>query len=324
LYSLISLVGNAKNAGKTTVLNHLIQECGSKRIGITSIGLDGEKIDQITNLPKPRIHVKPKMLVATAKECLRECEAGYKILKTTDLYTALGPIVIIEITAPGNCLVGGPSTITKMKKVIREFRRLGIKNILVDGAFSRSTFSQIGGAVIFCVGASYSQDMGKVVSHAQNTIKQFQLPKFDQLSRPLGRSSKIQKIYQDGDRKTVGIDSTLGNGKSIIETIGSDVRFLYVPKAVSQSFLKEFVKERQRLKCDLIVSSPTHLMVDEQLLKHLFLLDQKIYVLHPMKLAAIAYNPFSPTGYAFSNEQFKAELQKVTDLPVINVLESQK
>ncbi len=321
---MISLVGNAKNAGKTTVLNHLIKECGSKRIGITSIGLDGEKIDQITNLPKPRIYVKPKMLVATAEQCLPECEAEYEILKTTDLSTALGPIVIIEITAPGNCLVGGPSTITKLKKIIREFRRLGTEKILVDGAFSRQTFSQIGGAVIFCVGASYSPDLDKVVSHAKNTIKQFQLPKYDRKYGPLGRSSKIVKINQDGHRDVVGIDSTLGNGKNIIETIGSDVAFLFVPRAVSQSFLKEFVRERQRLRCNLIVSSPTHLMVDEQLLKHLFLLDQKIFVLHPMKLAAIAYNPFSPTGYAFSDEQFKAELKKVTDLPIINVLESQK
>ena len=58
-YKTISIVGMAKNAGKTTALNYLIEEAEDEsiRLGITSTGRDGETTDLVTNTDKPRVYL---------------------------------------------------------------------------------------------------------------------------------------------------------------------------------------------------------------------------------------------------------------------------
>lgn len=51
----LSIIGMCKNAGKTTVLNKLIAELNESRVrlGLTSIGRDGESTDLVTRTAKP-------------------------------------------------------------------------------------------------------------------------------------------------------------------------------------------------------------------------------------------------------------------------------
>ena len=53
----VSLVGLSKNAGKTVTLNRLIRAAAGLGIplGLLSTGRDGEPVDAVTELPKPRI-----------------------------------------------------------------------------------------------------------------------------------------------------------------------------------------------------------------------------------------------------------------------------
>ncbi|MBU4562316.1 hypothetical protein KKB17_02785, partial [bacterium] len=54
---VLGILGTAKNTGKTTTTSALLEIANNKNlsVGITSIGYDGEDIDNITGLPKPRI-----------------------------------------------------------------------------------------------------------------------------------------------------------------------------------------------------------------------------------------------------------------------------
>lgn len=60
----ISIVGMAKNAGKTTALNYLIEEAIDEGVllGITSTGRDGEMQDLVTGTEKPRVYLDQDML----------------------------------------------------------------------------------------------------------------------------------------------------------------------------------------------------------------------------------------------------------------------
>src|SRR5438067_2632042 len=57
--SRLSLLGLAKNVGKTTTPNHLVATLlgehlyRSDELALTSLGLDGEAIDALTGFPKP-------------------------------------------------------------------------------------------------------------------------------------------------------------------------------------------------------------------------------------------------------------------------------
>ena len=66
-HAAVTIVGLAKNAGKTTVVNHLLERLDG-RIGLASLGLDGEARDQLTGLAKPRIAPPAGALVLTTME----------------------------------------------------------------------------------------------------------------------------------------------------------------------------------------------------------------------------------------------------------------
>ncbi|MGD9605017.1 MAG: hypothetical protein AB7V00_02530 [Bacilli bacterium] len=288
--------------------------------GISSIGLDGEKIDQITFLPKPRIFTSTNTIVATAKNCLDECEAQYDIIEETKIVTALGPIVLIKITKAGNCLVGGPSTIQSMRMIIDKLKEYECQKILIDGAFSRTTLAQICDATIFCVGSSFSYQLDKIVLHTLNTIKLFNLPKYNG-TLDLKEWDDIVLIDDQNKMSFLKRTTTLDCGADIISQIKQNIRYVYVPKAVSPSFLKALIDNRQNLNCDLIVNSPTHLLADDILLKHLLLLKQKIFVLQPINLVALTFNPFSPTGNVISLANFRNKIEDRITLPIYDVLE---
>ena len=65
----VTVVGLAKNAGKTTVVNHLLARLPG-RLGLASLGLEGEARVQLTGLPKPRVFRPPGAIVATAEGLL--------------------------------------------------------------------------------------------------------------------------------------------------------------------------------------------------------------------------------------------------------------
>ena len=90
-YKRLSIIGMEKNVGKTTVLNKLIEDIGlQKTIGLTSIGRDGEDTDVVTNTHKPRIYVNQGTIIATARDCLRNCDVTKEILYITDFQPLWG------------------------------------------------------------------------------------------------------------------------------------------------------------------------------------------------------------------------------------------
>jgi hypothetical protein len=62
-------------------------------------------------------------------------------------------------------------------------------------------------------------------------------------------------------------------------------------------------------------------MVNDQILKHLWLIKQKIFVLNPVNVVALTYNPYSPLGENFSALDFCQNLKQNITLPIFNVLE---
>src|SRR5437870_4324964 len=100
---VLGIVGTAKNTGKTTTLAALIAHGGEGglRLAITGIGYDGEEIDNVTMLPKPRLLFREQAIIATSEHCLRATRAGYRMRRRTGISTALGEVIIAEITRSG-------------------------------------------------------------------------------------------------------------------------------------------------------------------------------------------------------------------------------
>jgi len=159
----------------------VLLEYQNQVIGLSSIGLDGEKIDNITAKEKPRIKVYPLMIIATSLDCLKECYFDYEILEKTDISTPLGEIVIIRVLTEGLALVAGPSTITAMKAIKVSLEKYGVKKLFIDGALFRKSIAsfKIADAAILSTGASYSKDIDKVVEDTSLLLEELTLSRVE-------------------------------------------------------------------------------------------------------------------------------------------------
>jgi len=81
------------------------------------------------------------------------------------------------------------------------------------------------------------------------------------------------------------------------------------------------IVERGKYVFDLIIDSPINIQLKDENLEKLFKLNFNIFVLNPVNLALVCYNPYSPRGYEFDNMEFKTKLETALETEVINALE---
>ena len=317
----LCIVGNAKNAGKTTVLNALVQALPDVPLGLSSIGLDGEDLDTVSFLPKPRIQLPPGSLAATAADCLQEATAACEVLEDTGIRTALGNILILRVTGAGNLLLGGPSTTRGMDLALKALARHGAQKLLIDGAFSRQSHAMAGEALVYVVGAHQSPLMDRVVDSAALALQVFDLPAADPRHQFLKDQGQAGWLDPEGVFHPLGFASVLGQAEGLLSRLPREAAWLYVPGALDGALVKVLVKARHEARFDLIIQSPLSLVMPDEQLKKLFLLKRDIRVLSPLKVAFVAFNPISPAGHAFDSADFRRALARKTRLPLINVLE---
>lgn len=326
----ISIIGTAKNVGKTTVLNQIIKEYEGIKMGITSIGLDGEKVDNLTYKPKPRILVHKDMFIATAKQCLEQCYFDYEILEETNIRTGLGVIVIIEVKSSGLALVAGPSTNNEMLSVIALLNKYNVEKIFIDGALFRKSIASfnISDGVIFATGASYSICLDEVVEDTTLLVKNFNLRLIDDEAVRIAKShTNFKVVIMDSDFfvTPLRIDSVAGNEKLIIDQVIGKTRAIYINGAFTSNFVKHLIDKRHEIeRLTIIINDASQLLMEPNEIISLRKMNIDLRVVNRIEVIALTYNPYSPSGYSFDDEEFRSKLQDKNTLPVINVLKETK
>src|SRR5260370_16423971 len=161
----LSLIGLAKNVGKTTATNHLLRMLlkhglyEASELGLTSLGMEGEGVGAMTGLPKPRYVPQAGLLLATTAELLRQAEsegARFQRLQQLPGRTAIGPVVLARIEQPGRVVIAGPTLLRDLRFTLERFSASGAKLSIIDGAINRlgAAAPTITDACILCVGAS--------------------------------------------------------------------------------------------------------------------------------------------------------------------------
>jgi len=289
------------------------------RLAITSIGLDGEEIDQVTSMEKPQIYVKPGYIVATAFDTLKNYSCKYKILEKTELITSIGEVVIIEILDEGKALVAGPSKVKDMLKLTNILEKYKLEKIIIDGAFSRQAFAKAADATIFVVGANKDKNIDNVVKDAFLQYRKFTLRTSP--LKPYSFGENIGFIDSDGNFGELPFSSVIGNVNDIFVDEVLKAKFLFIPKTITNKFVEKLIVERGKYVFDLIIDSPINIQLKDENLEKLFKLNFNIFVLNPVNLALVCYNPYSPRGYEFDNMEFKTKLETALETEVINALE---
>lgn len=303
------------------MLNALIKAHEGLALGLSSIGLDGEELDAISRLPKPRVWLREGALVATAADCLRQSEAAFSVLERTGLRTGLGEILIAKVNRAGNCLLGGPSTAGGMRQAQEALRRHGAEKLFIDGAFSRQSHAAAAEAMVFVVGAHQSTSMERVAASAGLALRRFSLPGAGSSLSFLLDESRPGFLDSRNGFHPLALASPLGQPGQVLDAVPGDAPFLYLPGAVDSAMAAILVKRRREHRFGLLVQSPLSLVMADTALEKLFLLGRDIRVLRPLTLAFVAMNPCSPAGHRFDAAAFRAALRAVTDLPIFDAME---
>ena len=327
-YNSISIIGMEKNSGKTTTLNYILKNLkGTKVIGLTSIGRDGEDCDRVTNTHKPKIYVEKGSIVATAKNLLCKCDITKEILAATGISTPMGEIIIMRALSNGFVDVAGPSYNSALIKVRDLMLDFGCDLVLIDGALSRkgSAGNLVSEASILATGASFSPDLTKVVEESSHNVKMLQLPKCSDniadLTRQILKTGKIGFIDTQSNIEVLDLPTSLNSHREIVDAVKPNHKYLVLGGAVSKGLIESIIQNRELFKSfTIVIEDGTKIFIDSNVYHKLSMIPVKLEVLDSINLLYLTCNPTSPYGYSFESEKFCELLKTSIDIDVVDVV----
>lgn len=318
---LISVVGMAKNTGKTVAQNYLrrLAQADGRVIGLFSTGVDGEKLDALTYLPKPAVHVQCGTLVATVESSL-ENPRLWECLRQTGVMTPIGKVSIFRAQAEAAVMLAGPSKNSQVRFVVKEMRELGAQSIFVDGAFDRQSTADpmIADQVVLASGAALSSDMAELVEMTKCRAEQLMLPLCGEEYSALAQRSRksiVRLIHGELDE----IESCT----ALLETerwrrILSGCEAIFIKGAVGEGLGQALLQYKTPPK--VIVQNGGKLFLTPKTWRSLrqkavqFLAQQRIHLL------GVAVNPVCPGGVGVDPDALmKAMGKALYPLPVLDV-----
>lgn len=323
----LAIAGLAKNVGKTTVLNAVTQEARrlDMRVGLVSIGVDGEERDVWSIKAKPPVQVPEGTLVATASSLLDVRPGEWGILGTTPLASPLGFVTIACALRPTEVKLAGVTTVAGIHKVIQEFQQQGANLTLVDGAYDRKAAVSplITDAGILVVGASMAKTLHELVRKLDTIIRVYTLPAVEdrtwkQAGKTALHTGRLVAIGEKG-HQVLPFSSLLLKQEEWREVlVGDDWRALAVPGSLTDLALRRLMEADSPLT--LLLSDPTRCFASLDTIRRYFRLGGGIQYIHPLRLAAVAVNPFAPEGYSFDPQELKKCVREVCQpIPVVDV-----
>ncbi len=326
-YKTLSIVGMAKNAGKTTALNYLIEEADDEGItlGITSTGRDGETQDLVTGTEKPKVYLYEDTIVSVPTQLYDLAEAGLEIVKKSDYRTSIGDLLLCRVADSGYVQIAGPVATAHTKKMCEEMFDMGCELILIDGAIDRKSIAspETSDAIILSTGAVLSRSMKKVIEDTAHIIGLYSLPELEECrARTLiAEHMELDKILLVKGDKVEALDLVTGLGASrfIDEAIDDETDYVYIPGAFTNSVIAD-INPNKLKRVHFVLKDPTKIFINQMDFGKLRKRRFQVSVMTNIKVAAVTVNPIAPSGYSFDHKALRDAMQEaLPDIPVIDV-----
>lgn len=328
-YDSLSIVGLEKNTGKTECLKYVLDRLPveRKRIAVTSIGIDGETVDQVTRTQKPEIVLREGMYFGTSETHYRQRRLVSELIDVSDESTSLGHVVSARALTTGKILLSGPSSSTSLRRWMDEMQqRFDIDLVIIDGALSRmsSASPAVSQSLILATGAAYSASMSTLVSKTAHVVDlvNLELTNDDNLQRLTPLDKGLWFIDKDGELHSLDALTSLSRD---IHFQGMDgCQTLYVAGALVDGFLEKVRKNKDLKQVELVVRDFTKVFVTPQQLRLFLKAGGRMRVLQRSKLIAVTVNPTSPSGYVLDSDTLCGKLSEAIGLPVYDLIKNQQ
>ena len=328
-YHRIAIVGMAKNAGKTTTLNYLLEEAMDEGMvcGVTSTGRDGERTDLVTGTDKPSIYLEEDTIVSVPIRLYDLADAGLEILEDTGFNTSLGHILICRVASSGFVQVAGPVINSQHVNLCEKMIGYGAQVVLIDGAIDRKTIAapETSDGIILSTGAVLSRRMENVVEETAHTVELYGLPALeDGMAREEILKVKDEDrivLLREGETEILDLKSGLGAGSFLEARTDEKVSHVFLPGAFIPGSI-DGIDPRKLRRIVFVLRDATRIFFPPALWRKMRKWGLDVRVLDPINVAAVTVNPVSPLGYRFDQRQLVEKMQSaMPDIPVIDVME---
>ena len=319
----LSIVGMAKNTGKTVCLNYVLDQLRmtDKVIAVTSIGVDGEKTDQVTKTEKPEVVLAKNTYFVTSEYFYRQRQLLSEICELSEETTSLGRLVTARVLQEGKVILAGPASTGRVRALIAQMQAIGVDLTIVDGALSRKSPASpaITDGLILSTGAAIAPDLNTVVSKTKFVYQMTQLPEYetDERERMMQFDSGIYAVGEDTlHRLPVASPLLFAQYKDKLFSHGNT---LFISGIVTDNMLDFFRMQPNAKDIVLVVKDFTKIFVTPFVLHGFLQKGGRLMVLKRPNLLAICINPTSPSGFKLDSDQFRDALRAVIDVPVYDV-----
>ena len=325
----LAVIGLVKNAGKTTVVNALMANC-RHLFGLTSLGLDGERVDHLTGLSKPRIAPPPGTLIATTRGSLDRSHYAMELLEELPYRTPLGRVVIGRAGREGQVEVSGPTTLAELRGTILRLQALGAEQVLVDGAINRlgSASPRVSDGLVMATGGMVGETLDEALEITAATLDALLLPAaspetVDLIAPYLEGRERAVSFDERGAATLLELPTIVGEGVTVareVQRLGT--RTLFIAGALTQEFVEDLTRvlpPRRALR--LVVRDATVLVLPAASIARMPRRGIALEVLTPLRVLAVTANPFRVPQPYQPRVFFNAVVDAVGDrVPVFDVV----
>jgi GTPase SAR1 family protein len=325
----ISIIGMAKNTGKTVTLNQLIEELYLKgyKLGLLSYGRDGESIDLITGKKKPPVKVYPGSFFVTASRALKGSDLHFKKIAETDISSTMGQVNLYQAQGEGEVQLVGINRLSQLM-YIKDQLINRVDYLLIDGALDRrsSALPRISGAVVLATGAVIGKDLDDVMTKTKYEVQKLNMPTLNNQDDLI----YIQKFEQDKESilwtaedeivrfKTPTSLLLLNEIKDYLTQSKKSVKYIFVNGAFTNTISRRII-DLNLNDLTVIIPDATKLFIDKMEYARLVKNNISLKVLYPLNLIALTINPYNPEGQSLDDDEFLDNIKRHFDIPVFNV-----
>jgi hypothetical protein len=336
----LALVGLAKNTGKTVTLAALLSELAAaeRRVGVTSVGRDGEEHDVIDfRIDKPPVKLVAGSLVATTDELLRASGIPHELLERTAIRTPLGEVLIAGLRGAGSIEVAGPSAASDARRVADAMLEHGAEQVLIDGAIDRRAASSpdVADGLVTATGAILSEDVDELVQRTADAIALVRLAGLDDGDPESAAVRQLAEGQEQGI--SLMLDEQLqasplpprfvltAQAPEIADFFGSEAapRWLLISGALPEAFLEGLlpVLRRSRGSVRVLVSDPTRVFLSRRGPADYATAGIELLALRPIDLQALTVNPVAPQSHSFDSAKLRERLAAaIPGVPIFDVM----
>ena len=320
----VAIVGLAKNTGKTECLNYILRHVkdAGRRVALTSIGIDGESLDQVSQTPKPEIKVYEDMVFVTSEKHYREKRLIAEVMDISTEQTSLGRLVTARAVSPGKVLLSGPAKAESARRLIEGMRRHSVDTTIVDGALSRLSIGSptVTDAMILATGAALSCNIPQLTQMTKYVYDRIRLPQVapDLAERLAPIESGVWAVDKDGEVRDLDIPSIFmaAGHKERLFQYGNT---LYVAGVVSDNFMRFLRQQKNAAELTLVIRDFTKMFATMEAYYAYLKKGGRVKVLHSSKLLAVCVNPLAPNGYRLDSDELREAIQTSLGVPAYDV-----